>query len=169
MADLITISSRTPGFAWAGRLWTTAAVVVQVGLDEFDRDDLDLGDGGKAEIRISETQYAELRRQCAYTLFPLRIGRVDAAVEQLSRARGDLASLKQQIDAERQVLEQLHAERAQADRLLAAANGRLREVERKLTEAQDALAAAEARADAAEAKQIEVEVEPKPDPNRSRN
>ena len=157
--ERITIASRTAGFAWAGRKWDTEPEVVTVADD--DHDDI----GG---VCITARQYKELKRQCQYPLYPLRIGKVTTQAEQTTAARTELDALRVEIEVERKTLADLRAERDKTDRLLAQARKRLKNVERKLAEAENARKAAEVRADVAEAKLAPVQVEPKPDPNRPR-
>lgn len=162
--DAITIASRVPGFAWAGRLWNTEPEVVRIA--DVPQND-DGGDG--EELGITSAQYAELQRQCAYPLFPLRIGSADGAAQAMADARGELAEMRTAIESERRALDDIKAERKKTDRLLQGARKRLAETETELAKLKDSLAAAEARASAAEAKAADVQVEDKPDPTRPRN
>ena len=161
MSERITIASRDPGFHWAGRAWGTEPVVVVV----------DNGDGQleTADIHISAAQLAELKRQVAYPLYPLRIGTVDTDVERMAAARDELASVRADIETERAALAELKTERGKVDKALKRARDRLGKVERELQETRDQLEAAEKRAHAAEATQTELEVEALPDPNRKLN
>ena len=158
--DAITIASRVPDFAWAGRLWNTEPEVVRIADTPEDED---------SGLRITRVQYAELQRQCAYPLFPLRIGSADGAAQAMADARSELADVRTEIESERRALDELKGERKKTDRLLQGARKRLADTEKELAQAKDALAAAEARATAAEAKVSDVQVEDKPDPNRPRN
>ena len=161
-AKLITIASRTPGFAWAGRQWQTEPTLVRVADEPLADDDV--------EYRITHAQYAELRRQCQYPRYPLRIGTADAAAHEVADARRELDDLLDDIDDARKALDDLRAEHEKSNKQLKAVRKRLKDANRQLEEAEDARKAAEARADQAEAKLAATsQVELLPDPNRERN
>ena len=160
--QVITIASRIPGFAWAGRTWDTEPSLVRVA-DKPQDDD-------QADFRITRAQYAELRRQCKYPLYPLRIGTADATAHEAADTRRELDAIRADIHKERHALGELRAERDRTDKQLKALRKRLKDANRLLEEAEDARKAAEARADQAETNRSAIsEVESKPDPNRERN
>jgi chromosome segregation ATPase len=160
---VITVASRTPRFAWAGRLWNTEPTLVRVADQPRDDDD-------DAEFRITHAQYAELRRQCQYPHYPLRIGTADATAHQVADARRELDDLLGEVADARKALDELRSERDKADKQLKSQRKRLKDTKRQLEEAENARQAAEARADKAEAQlSIDSQVEARPDPNRERN
>ena len=167
MAEYITIASRVPGFAWAGRRWETEPALVLVA--EESADEADKSDDERAEYRITSAQLAELKRQCEYPRYPLRIGTADVNAQAVAEARGRLEAVKAEIETERNELVALRAERSEVDKALKATRRRLAKAEKDLAKTQDQLVAAEARAKAAEAQLTTVQVEPKPDPNRPRD
>lgn len=163
--QVITIASRIPGFAWAGRTWSTEPVLVHVGEepDERDADDATVA-------HITPVQFAELQRQCQYPRFPLSIGAADAAALAIGAARNELDAVRADTEKESGVLEGLKTEAKKLKRQLKEQHKKLEAVQRQLAEANDARLAAEARAREAESElSPTVQVEDKPDPNRERN
>ena len=167
MAEYITIASRVPGFAWAGRSWETEPALVLVAEEPVDESDK--ADEERAEYRITAAQLAELERQCEYPRYPLRIGTADVNAQAVADARGRLETVRADIEAEQKKRADLRAERGKVDKALRNARKRLGDAEKELARTQDQLKAAELRAKAAEAQLTTVQVEPKPDPNRPRD
>ena len=160
-AQLITIASRVADFAWAGRLWGTEPVIVQVA-------DSDSNAHSDAVYRITAAQLAELERQCQYSRYPLRIGPADANAQELASVRKELDELRTESREEQAALIQFRAESEDLQKQMTEAEQALADVERKLAAARDALAAAENRAAAAESQASQVQVEDLPDPDRKR-
>ena len=161
-ARLITIASRVADFAWAGRLWGTKPVLVQVA----DSEDAKADDA--AVFRIDSAQLAELERQCKYERYPLRIGAADAQAQEIASARQELDKIRAEARKEQTALVEIKAKSDELQKQLAEAEKALAEFKRQAAEANDARIAAETRAAAAESQTSQVQVEDLPDPDRKR-